>query len=79
MPGEIVTFFVGKKSDDDPRTVCKNISAIYDAKCLVDNAKYIYRVRERNTNDRHNVEEHGDDETRVDPESNNEDVNVNCN
>jgi len=71
MPGEIVTFFVGKKSEEDPRNVCKNIRPIYDAKCLVDNVKYIYRVREKNKNGRDNDDvEHGDGR-HVNNESNN--------
>jgi len=80
MPGEIVTFFVGKRSENDPRDVCKNIRAIYDAKCLVDNVKYIYKVRERNTNSRYNDDddhdEH-DDGTHGNDESNNDGESVN--
>lgn len=75
MPGEIVTFFVGKRSENDHRDVCKNIRPIYDAKCLVDNVKYIYKVRERNTNSRPNDDD--DDETHGNNESNNNGSNNN--
>ena len=75
LPGEIVTFFVGKRSENDPRNVCKNIRAIYDAKCLVDNVKYIYKVRERNTNNRYNDDDEHDDGTHGNNGSNNDESN----
>ena len=73
MPGEIVTFFVGKKSEDDPKDLCKNIRPIYDAKFLVDNAKYIYKVREKKTNNRYNggEDDEHDDGRHVNNESDN--------
>jgi len=70
MPGEIVTFFVGKKSEDDQKDLCKNIRPIYDAKFLIDNEKYIYKVREKISRDRHEGTAFGNNNESVDESGN---------
>lgn len=48
IPGEIVSLTVSPKEDDEAKTVCKNVSGVYDSKLLIDSDQYTYRFQSKN-------------------------------
>jgi cold shock CspA family protein len=67
FPGEIVTFYVGKKDDDPTKYVCKNIRPLYNSKLFVDNDEYVYNCRKRHhkNNEDYNHHSNHSDKTEV--------------
>lgn len=47
IPGEIVSMNIGPKFDDPSKTVCKNVKGLFNTKLLIDNEKFIYKLRDR--------------------------------
>jgi cold shock CspA family protein len=80
IPGEIVTFYMGKKNDDPTKDVCKNIKPLYNGKFLIDNEKYVYNCRRKQTynkDDDHN--HHGSnhhDKTEVTEQESEDQINL---
>ena len=52
IPGEIVSLRVEPKPTDKNKNICVNVKGIYDSKLLIDNDRFIYKVRPRQE-DRH--------------------------
>jgi cold shock CspA family protein len=48
IPGEIVSFTVAPKEDEEGKTVCKNVCGLYGSKLLIDSEQYTYRIRSKN-------------------------------
>ena len=61
IPGEIISMNIGKKHDDDTKTVCLNVKGLYKAKLLIDNEKFMYKVRSKQSLNPDDMRAHGHD------------------
>ena len=55
-PGEYVSFTLGiNDTDQENRTICKEITGVYGNELLTDNEKYNVRIIEKRNNDNKNI------------------------
>ena len=68
IPGEIVSMNVGKKRDDETKTICLNVKGLYNNKLLIDNENFVYKVRSRQSTEHYNNNRRTGQDQPEDPE-----------